>query len=270
MPSNELVTRRTLQRRIAVNALTKPLNLGVLAVLVVAGIVLDLALVAIPIAVVAYLVLSAITFFDSGEAERVGQETYAKARGGEPVKRLDTSALDPRIAALLSQARESAAAIRSAIASAVHPFVDVTADVDGLVRAMETSARRAQLIATTLGQLAASGQDPRTLARRIEDLRPRAADPDVKALIADLTAQREATERLSGKLDRFEVGMQRINASLGLMQARLGEMSASEEEAAQRELARQSRELRERTDLLAESMAEVFADTGEGERVVVR
>ena len=85
MPSNELVTRRTLQRRIAVNALTKPLNLCVLAVLVVAGIVLDLALVAIPIAVVAYLVLSAITFFDSGEAERVGQETYARARGGEPV-----------------------------------------------------------------------------------------------------------------------------------------------------------------------------------------
>ena len=37
-------------------------------------------------------------------------------------------------------------------------------------------------------------------------------------------------------------------------------MSASEEEAAQRELARQSRELRERTDLLAEAMAEVFAD----------
>ena len=40
----------------------------------------------------------------------------------------------------------------------------------------------------------------------------------------------------------------------------LVEMSASEEEAAQRELARQSRELRERTDLLAEAMAEVFAD----------
>jgi hypothetical protein len=221
VPSNELVTRRTLQRRIAVNALTKPLHLGVLAGLIVAGIVLDLTLIAIPIAIVAYLVLCAITFFDAGEAERVGRETYAKARGGAaPAKQLDARELDPRIGALLTQARESAAAIRSAIASADHPFEDVSADVDGLVTAMETSARRAQLIATTLGQLASSGQDPRALDRRIKDLQPRAADPDVKALIADLTAQREATERLSGKLDRFEIGMQRITASLGLMQAR--------------------------------------------------
>jgi hypothetical protein len=35
-------------------------------------------------------------------------------------------------------------------------------------------------------------------------------------------------------------------------------MSASEEEAAQRELGAQVRGLRERTDLLAESMAETF------------
>jgi hypothetical protein len=56
------------------------------------------------------------------------------------------------------------------------------------------------------------------------------------------------------------VGMRRICASLGLLRTRLVEMSASEEEAAQRDLARQSRELRERTDLLAEAMAEVFAD----------
>jgi len=266
----EPVTRRTLQRRIAVNALTKPLNLVVLAALIVAGIVLDLAAIAIPIAVVAYLVLCAVTFFDADEAERVGRETYARARGEqEPATPLDTRALDPRIAALLTQARETAAAIRSAIEAAEHPFADVSADVDALVAAMETSARRAQLIATTLAQLGASGQDPRTLERRIADLQPRASDADVRALIADLTAQREATVRLAGKLDRFEVGMQRICASLGLMQTRLVEMSASEEEAAQRELARQSRELRERTDLLAESMAEVFADTGDGEQVVV-
>ena len=82
----------------------------------------------------------------------------------------------------------------------------------------------------------------------------------MRALVADLEAQREATERLEERLERFEVGMQRICASLALLRTRLVEMSASEEEAAQRELARQSRELRERTDLLAEAMAEVFAD----------
>jgi hypothetical protein len=54
--------------------------------------------------------------------------------------------------------------------------------------------------------------------------------------------------------------MERICASLGLLRTRVAEMSASEEEAAQRELGAQARELRERTDLLAESMAEAFAD----------
>jgi chromosome segregation ATPase len=97
------------------------------------------------------------------------------------------------------------------------------------------------------------------LERTIADLRGRADDADVRALVADLEAQREATQRLEERLERFEVGMQRICASLGLLRTRLVEMSASEEEAAQRELARQSRELRERTDLLAEAMAEVFA-----------
>ena len=42
--------------------------------------------------------------------------------------------------------------------------------------------------------------------------------------------------------------------------AAIAAVAIAEEEAAQRELARQSRELRERTDLLAEAMAEVFAD----------
>jgi seryl-tRNA synthetase len=99
-----------------------------------------------------------------------------------------------------------------------------------------------------------------SLTRTIGSLRDRAQDPEVQALIGDLEAQREATVRLQEKLERFEVGMQRICASLGLLRTRLVEMSASEEEAAQRELARQSRELRERTDLLAESMAEGFGD----------
>jgi hypothetical protein len=254
------VTRSALQRKLAVNALAKPLNLVVLAALIVIGIVFGLEFVAIPIAVVAYLALSAITFFDGDEAKRVGDATYAARRRTEPAA-LDPQTLDPRIARPVAEAQRTAAAIREAIAAADHPFADVSADA--LVDALETSARRAQLIATTLDDLGQSGQDPRALERRLKELQPRAGDRDVAALIADLTAQRDATLRLAEKLERFEVGLQRIVASLGLMRTRLAEMSASEEEAAQRELARQSRELRERTDMLAESMAEVFAADGE-------
>jgi chromosome segregation ATPase len=258
MPSSELVTRGALARRLAVNAATKPLNVAVLGGLIVVGIVLDLLVVVGAIAVVAYLVLVALTFFDAEEAERIGNELYAGRRPPK-AKELDVGTLEPRIAALVRQARETAAGIHDAIAQADHPFDDVSADVDALVTAMDTSARRAQLISTTLAGQARAGQDVAGLERTIADLRKRPDDADVRALVADLEAQRDATQRLEERLERFEVGMQRICASLGLLRTRLVEMSASEEEAAQRELARQSRELRERTDLLAEAMAEVFA-----------
>jgi hypothetical protein len=258
MPSSELVTRGALARRLALNAATKPLNVGVFAVLVVAGIALHLVILVGAIAIVAYLVLVALTFFDTEEAKRVADELYGERRPAGTT--LDVGALDPRIAAPVRQARDTAAAIRDAIAQADHPFDDVVDDVDALVAAMDTSARRAQLIASTLDQQARGDQDAESLQRTIVRLRDRAQDPEVRALIADLEAQRDATVRLQEKLERFEVGMQRICASLGLLRTRLVEMSASEEEAAQRELARQSRELRERSDLLAESMAEVFGD----------
>jgi hypothetical protein len=267
MPSSELVTRGALARRLAVNAATKPLNIAVLGGLVVVGIVLNLIVVVGAIAIVAYLVLVALTFFDAEEAERVGDELYAGRRPGgrERAPALDVATLEPRIAALVQQARETAAGIRDAIAQADHPFDDVATDVDALVAAMDTSARRAQLISSTLAEQARAGQDIAGLDRTIADLRRRDDDADVRALVADLEAQREATKRLADRLERFEVGMQRICASLGLLRTRLVEMSASEEEAAQRELARQSRELRERTDLLAEAMAEVFSDDDEGQ-----
>ena len=262
MPSSELVTRGALARKLAVNAATKPLNVAVLGGFVVAGIVLDLIVVVGAIAIVAYLVLVALTFFDSEEAERVGNELYAAPRpaGRDRAPALDVGTLEPRIAALVEQARDTAAGIHEAIEQADHSFDDVVVDVDALVAAMDTSARCAQLISTTLAGQSRAGQDVAGLDRTIADLRGRADDPDVRALVADLEAQRDATARLEERLQRFEVGMRRICASLGLLRTRLVEMSASEEEAAQRDLARQSRELRERTDLLAEAMAEVFAD----------
>ena len=71
---------------------------------------------------------------------------------------------------------------------------------------METSARRAQLISSTLAGQARAGQDVAGLERTIADLRGRADDADVRALVADLKAQRESLVRLQDKLERFEVG----------------------------------------------------------------
>ena len=260
MPSEELVTRGALARRLAVNAATKPLNVAVLGVLIVVGIVLNLVVVVGADRDRRLSRAVALTFFDAEEAERVGNELRGGRRAASAAPALDVGTLDPRIGALVQQARATAAGIREAIAQADPPFDDVATDVDALVAAMDTSARRAQLISTTLAGQARAGQDVAGLERTIADLRGRADDADVRALLSDLEAQRDATARLEDRSSASTSGMRRICASLGLLRTRLVEMSASEEEAAQRELARQSRELRERTDLLAEAMAEVFAD----------
>jgi hypothetical protein len=245
------VTRADLRRQLVVNATFKPLNIAAPALVVVVGLLLGVPLVGLGVAVLVYVLLWLQTFFDSGEAEKVGKTVYSQTR--PPVATLDAATLDPEIARPLEQARKIAAAIRQTVAEADQPMDDVVGDVDTLVTAMETSAKRAQLIATTL-----QGQDlaslDRDIARRSTDL-----DPDVRALVDDLKAQRASIVRLQDKLDRFQVGMERICASLGLLRTSVAEMSASEEEAAQRELAGQARELRERTQLLAQSMAETFS-----------
>jgi hypothetical protein len=248
------VTRSDLRRELAVNAAFKPLTIAAPAVVLIVGLLLHVLLVAAPVAAAVYIALFLQTLFDGDEAKKVGQAVYGRTGGGSSRPALDAATLDPEIARPLRQARETAAAIRVAVQEADQPLDDVVADVDALVVAMETSARRAQLIATTL-----SGQDlagiERDIIRRGHD-----PDPEVKALVTDLIAQRDSIKRLRTKLDRFDVGMQRICASLGLLRTRVAEMSASEEEAAQRELGATARELRERTDLLAESMAETFAE----------
>jgi len=245
------VTRKDLGRQLAVNATFKPVNIAAPAAVVVVGLLLGVPVIALPVAVLLYVVLWLQTFFDSKEAERVGKAVYGEGRPRPAA--LDASRLDPEIARPLEQARATAASIRAAVQEADQPMDDVVGDVDGLVASMETSAKRAQLIADTL-----KGQDltalERDIARRSTDL-----DPDVRALVEDLRAQRASIIRLQDKLDRFQVGMERICASLGLLRTSVAEMSASEEEAAQRELSTQARELRERTQLLAESMAESFS-----------
>jgi hypothetical protein len=244
------LTRSDLKRKLAVNAATKPLNIAAPAVVLVAGLLLGVLAIALPVAVLAYIALCLQTFFDGGEAEKVGKAAYGERPERVP---LDSRTLSPEIARPLEQARATAAAIRQTVVDADQPLEDVVADVDALLVAMETSARRAQLISSTL-----EGQDVRALDRQIAT-RSSDPSPDVQALVSDLKAQRESVVRLQDKLQRFQVGMERICSSLSLLRTRVAEMSASEEEAAQRELSDQVRGLRERTDLLAESMQETFA-----------
>src|SRR3954454_3052349 len=92
------VTRSALQRSLVVNALTKPLTVVVAAAVAVAGIVFG-AIWLVGVAVVVYLVLAALTFFDADEAEKVGKRMYGgAAKHVAPAKQADLSRLAPPIA----------------------------------------------------------------------------------------------------------------------------------------------------------------------------
>ena len=68
----------------------------------------------------------------------MGNELHGGRRAGSAAPALDVGILEPRIGALVRQARETAAGIREAIAQADHPFDDVATDADALVAAMDT------------------------------------------------------------------------------------------------------------------------------------
>lgn len=256
------VTRERLKRELALNAALKPLNLAALFGLAVAGVVAGVPLIGAIVALVVYVALAVQTFLDPREAERTGARVYASRRPGRGPEALDAGTLPREIGEPLRTARAQAAAIRVAAAESGMDVDDVAADVDALVGAMETSARRAATVHAALADLTAAGSDPERLRDRIAELRPRAGDPAVAALISDLEGQAAATERLAGKLERFVVGQQRIVSALAVLRARLAEVGATAEEAAQRELLATARDLRERTDLLADSLAEVVGDGG--------
>src|SRR5439155_16231891 len=80
MAGRELVTRKSLQRELIVNAATKPMAIGVAAAVAVGALVIGAAWL-LAVAVVAYIALAAATLFDGDEAERVGRAAYERARG---------------------------------------------------------------------------------------------------------------------------------------------------------------------------------------------
>ena len=246
------VTRSQLQRSLVANALTKPLNVLVPAALVVAGIVLG-ALWLVAIAVVVYAVLGALTFFDEGEAERVGTRVYGEsAKAVKPAKQAELSKLAPPIAQQLGAARAEEARIHTAVTDADLPFEEVTSETDALVRAMESIAIRAQRVYDYL-----AAHDPRPVQARLTQIEGAGAETE---LAKALREQLAAYEKLSTQLQRFYDEMEHITASLSTVCAQVVSMSAAGEgETGQRELAGQVRDLRDQVDALSDGMREAYA-----------
>jgi hypothetical protein len=255
------LTRGQLNRLLIGNALTKPWpNILVPALIAVAGVLLGLPAVVIPVAVVAWLAFAAITYFDEDEATEVAERARAGRRPAiEQAERVDLATLAPPIADHLGRVLDQERRIRQAIERAELPFEEVSREVDTFVRAAERAAARAQLLYEYLVD-----EDRERVASRLRELEAAgdARDPSKRALAEALTAQLEGIDRAGAKLDGFYTEMERIAVELGNVRGQLLSVSAASEAAAQRELAADVRTLREEMGAVAAGMSEVIEETG--------
>ena len=252
------LTRSQLNRVLIVNAITKPVpNIVVPAVVAVAGIAFGIPVVGTLVAVVAWLALSATTYLDGDEAERVADELRAKRRATleKENPRVDPATLAPPIAEHLRSVLAQEKRIREAIERADLPFEEVSGEVDGFVRVAEQTAARAELLFEYL-----EDEDPRRVERRLDEVRREceAGDTSKQPLFDALTAQMEALRRAERKLGDFYTQMERVAVELGSIRGQLLSVSAASETERQTELAAGVRDLREQVGAVAEGMSEVL------------
>jgi predicted nucleic acid-binding Zn-ribbon protein len=249
------VTRANLRRALVVNALTKPVNLAVPTVVLVVAVAIETWWLA-AVAVVVYVGLAVVTFFDEDEAREVGDREYGRRRLGSSARRVDPAALAAPIAAPLSAALDEEARIRRSVEQTQLPFDELTGEVSQLVEAMGRTAQRAQRIHDYL-----SGQHPESIRRRIEELRrsKSASDQAVQRTIAALLEQLRAHGSMSRQLERFHAEMEQTVASLSTIHARVVQMGVASEAAGEHELADQVRDLRDQVAALSAGMSEAYA-----------
>ena len=251
-------TRGELNRLLVGNALTKTWpNVLLPAGLAVVGLLLGLNFgVLLIVAVMAWLALSAVTYFDGDEAEKVAERDRAKRRGAlQAGRRTDLRRLAPPVAAHLHQVLAQEQRIRESIQRADLPFAEISDEVDTFVRAAEQTASRAQLLFEYLSE-----QDVRQVEYRYQQVRAE-ANPSKQALAEALWTQLQALHRAHKELEAFYTEMERISVELGNIRGQLLSVSAATEGATQRQLASDVRDLREQMGAVAEGMNEALAET---------
>jgi hypothetical protein len=254
------LTRADLNRHLIANALTKPFpNVVVPAVVAVAGIAIGIPVIAILVAVGAWLALATTTYFDEGEAERIHAELRARRRAAIEKRspRVKPETLSAPVANHLNKVLAQEARIRDAIEKADLPFEEVSGEVDGFVRVAERTAARAELLYEYLAD-----EDPARVQRRLATVTEEAkSDPSKQPLVDALTAQVGALGRAERKLDDFYTQMERVCVELGNIRGQLLSVSAATESESQHELAAGVRDLREQIGAVADGMTEVLDAT---------
>jgi hypothetical protein len=237
-------------RALIANAVLNPFNVLLLAGMLVAGLLLDVFLVVLPVALVVYGIAIARTYFDEDEANKVLERERGRNRRHLEQGRIDPATLAAPIRQLVEGGRAREARIREAIERAELPYTEVSDEVDRFIGAMDGSAARAELLYEALAE-----SPPDNVEHR---LRQAEADPTKAELAAALGNQLSVLRRMEGQLERFYDEMQRMLVELETVRASLVSVSASSEAANQQKLAAEVRELRDELGAVAEGMSEAY------------
>ncbi|MBA2440053.1 MAG: hypothetical protein H0V50_05195, partial [Thermoleophilaceae bacterium] len=202
-------SRGDYNRALIGNALLDPFAVVLLAGMMIAGLVLG-SLALMLLAPLLYAAAAGRTYLDGEVADRVLERERDKRRkvlqGGEG--RVDPRTLAPPIGGLLSGALQREGRIRDAIEEAQLPYTEVLDEVDRFVRAMEGTARRAQLLYEALAE-----SPPATVEARLAEL-TRANDPSRSELVEALTGQVKVLRRMERQLQAFYDQMEKILVEL--------------------------------------------------------
>jgi hypothetical protein len=247
-------TRAQRSRALIANALTKPLNIVVPAILIVAGFLLHIPIVLVPVAIVAYGLLAVFTLFDEGEAKKVLAKTRQGALPAPP--QVDLTGLPPKIAESIADAVSEEQKIEQAIAQANLPYGEVSTEIGVLMREMQRVAKKAAPIYTYL-----SDEDVQSAPDRLAQLRRggggSGAAADARKLAIDaLEQQVKIAGELNDQLERSYAELDHLVASLGVIRGQIVRMSVAEDASIQDDLGAQLRDLRERVTTLADGMGE--------------
>jgi hypothetical protein len=243
------MTRKELSRALAVNAITKPVNVLAPSAVLVAGLLLGAPWLA-PVALVCWLALVSVTFFDEREARAAGERARAGRRedAPRPAAAVRAGRFAPEIAGRLRLASSARASIRAAVEDSAAPLDDVVREVDALVVALEGHAARAQRIRDFLRD-----ESP-------EDLRARIAAEPSDAVRVALEAKLSALERLQRRLTRLLEEMDHVVATLQTVHAEVLVTDGLEQST----LASQVSVLRENVQAVSTGLEDAFAQTRAG------
>jgi chromosome segregation ATPase len=243
-------SRAEYNRALVANALTSPFNVAILAAMLIAGLALHVFAILAPIALVVYGIAAARTYFDEDVANKVLTRERASRRKDLEAGRPDPRNLAPPIRQLVEAGHQREDRIRDAIERAELPYTEVSDEVDRFVRAMESTAARAELLYEALAET-----PPERVEQRLRQVR---GDPSKAELAEALERQHEVLVKMQGQLQRFYTELERVLVELDTVRGNLVSASASTEAANQQRLAADVRGLREEVGALADGLSEAY------------